>query len=216
VRKPSRTRHADALRVTGPPPSRPIRPRLQVAPADSRLLRIYSPEPYRTGPTTFRAFGPANARFDHHRSSRSAPAVDPDCRILYAAPDLVCALGERFGDEGTITLSGNRLARLRLTRDIALLDLRGLAARAAGTIPAIGSVGEREITQAWSRWWHDHAALSRVDGLIYTSAQTGLDCIALWQRAEDAIDRDGDWPLGAPEIRDDLELAADELDLAPL
>lgn len=182
----------------------------------TRLLRIYSPDPYGTGPTTFRAFGPTNARFDHHRSPRNAPAVDAECRILYAAPELTCALGERFGDERTITVSGNHLARLRLARDVELLDLRGLAARAAGTIPAIGSVGERDVTQAWSSWWHEHPDLQHVDGLTYVSAQTGLDCLALWQRAEDAIDCERDWPLDAPEIRDDLDLAADALDLPTL
>jgi hypothetical protein len=58
------------------PPSsfEPVDPVSETLGRGQRLLRIYSPEPYDTGPLTFREFGPLN-RFDHHRSG-DGPKVD--------------------------------------------------------------------------------------------------------------------------------------------
>jgi predicted NAD/FAD-dependent oxidoreductase len=74
-------------------------------------------------------------------------------------------------------------------------------------------VGERSRTQAWSRWFYEHPDLQAAHGLVYASAQTGHDAHVIWERAAGAITAGEDWSLGAPEIQDDVELAADELNL---
>jgi hypothetical protein len=179
----------------------------------TQLLRVYAPAPYGVAATSFRGVGPMDARFDHHRGSRHRPADDGERGVLYAARTLVCALGERFGDVGAITFEGHRIAALQLRTTVTLLDLRGTAARAAGTIPAIGMVGERDVTQAWSRWWYEQPELGEVGGLLYSSAQTGSEAVALWERCASALRAVGDWPLEAEEIRSEIEVAADELRL---
>lgn len=177
------------------------------------LLRIYAPGRHGAGPATFRRFGPLS-RFDHHRASSAAAAEDDERAVLYAGRSLLCCVAEAFGDIGLVQCDGFRFARLSCERTLRLLDLRGAAATAAGTIPAIGAVGERTVTQAWSRWWHEHAELAAVDGLLYTSAQCGEDAVALWERAEAAVGVVHDLPLDAPELFDELTVAAHAIRLA--
>lgn len=174
------------------------------------LLRAYADG---TRSDAFRSFGSLH-RFDHHRTDGDGrPQDDPERGVLHAAETLVCCLGERFDDEGQIELGGSRVGQLRLVEELALIDLRGTAATAVGTITAIGMVGERAQTQAWSRWLYEHRDLSAAHGLVYSSAQTGHDGHVIWERAAGAISAGDDWSLGAPEIQDELELAADELNL---
>lgn len=199
--------------LAGPPSTHfDLDSKIEPIAADVRLLRIYAPEPYRTGPLTFREFGPL-LRFDHQRPAVAGPRRDRGRGILYAARELVCSVGERFGDDGAVTKTGYRLARLAVTDGVAVLDLRGAAATGAGTIAAIGGVGERQVTQAWARWWYEHPQLASIDGLLYTSAHSGLDALALWERADGKLVEDADWELRDDLIRDDLELAANELHL---
>lgn len=134
--------------------------------------------------------------------------------MLYAGRSLVCCVAEVFGDHGLVQCAGFRFARLACTRELRLLDLRGAAATAAGTIPAVGAVGERTVTQAWSRWWHEHTELTEVDGLLSTSAQCGEDAVALWERAEAAVRVVHDLALDAPELFDELTVAAHLVRLA--
>lgn len=200
-----------------PPPSRfePIDPAVERIPPGEVLLRIYSPEPYGTEATTFRGFGPL-LRFDHHRPDASdAPREDPDRGVLYAASGFTCCVAERFGDEGAITLTGNRVARLRVIDELQLLDLRGLAATRVGTAPGIGAVGERRVTHGWARYLYAHPRLRRCKGLVYTSFHSGLDAVVLWERARKSIVcRPGeDWELADPAVSSDLQLAADALEL---
>jgi hypothetical protein len=192
--------------LTGPPPAGDFDPVVATVVNGTELLRIYAPEPYDTAPLTFREFGPLN-RFDHQRSN-NGPQVDSGRGILYAGFDLVCCVGEYFGDTGAVTRVGNRLTKLLVEEPVEVLDLREEAATGAGTIPAIGGVGERFTTQAWARWWYEHPDLENAAGLLYTSAQTGKDALAFWERAEGRFSTTADWELTADEIRDDLELAA--------
>lgn len=175
------------------------------------LLRTYAPDPYDTAPLTFREFGPLN-RFDHQRSG-NGPQLDSGRGILYAGFDLICCVGEYFGDQGAVTRAGNRLTKLLVEEPAEVLDLRKEAATGAGTIPAIGGVGERSITQAWARWWYEHPDLQNAAGLLYTSAHTGEDALAFWERAEGRFSTTADWELADDEIRDDVELAAHRLRL---
>lgn len=197
--------------LAGPPPDDDLDPVIETVAQGDDLLRIYAPEPYDTDPLTFREFGPLN-RFDHHRSA-NGPQFDSGRGILYAGYMLACCVGEYFGDKGAISRAGNRLTKLRVDHQREVLDLRGQAAIGAGTIPAIGGVGERSVTQAWARWWYEHPQLRDVTGLLYTSAQTGEDALAFWERADGSFTVTADWGLEDDEIRDDLEVAAHEVRL---
>jgi hypothetical protein len=217
VARPRRvTGEAGEKLLAGPPSTFvDLDPTIEPIAVGVRLLRIYSPEPYKTDPLTFRDFGPLR-RFDHQRPGKTGPGHDRGRGILYAAYELVCNVGERFGDEGAITKAGNRLARLAVTEALSVLDLRGPAATGARTIPAIGGAGERQVTQEWARWWYEHPQLAGIHGLLYASAHSGRDAIALWERANGKVAEDADWDLGDEQIRDDLELAANELHLPTL
>jgi len=181
-----------------------------------RLLRIYAPDRYRAAPVRFRTRGPYS-RFDHQRAAPDGSArVDSSRGILYAGPTFLGCTGEYFGDAGEITRRGNRLARLSVVERIRLLDLRGTAATGAATIPAIGGISQRATTQEWARWWYAHPQLREADGLVYTSANTGEDAVALWERARGKIvcRRHNHWGLDDERLTDDVRLAASRLHLS--
>lgn len=189
---------------------------IETLPVGTRFRRIYTPEPFGTEALTFRTYGPVS-RFDQHRRPNGFPARghDPDRGILYAAEKLRCCLAEAFGDRGIVELDGYFIALLDVTAPLTLLDIRDVAARRAGTIPAIYGDGNRETTQDWARYWYEHPDFQHCDGLLYHSAQTGKDdVVALWERAEKNLACVGDWPLDHPAIRDEILVAADEVELA--
>lgn len=206
-------RTADGRRLLlAAPPGRLDRPQIAVLEPADTLLRIHSGGDA-VAAVSFRRFGPL-LRFDHHRASPSDPQDDAQRGALYCARTLVCCVAEVFGDRGVVQRDGHRFARLAPMRELRLLDLRDAAATAAGTIPAIGSVGERELTQAWARWWYAHDDLRDLDGLVYTSAQCGHDAIALWERAETALRVVAECSLDASELSDELIVAAASVRLA--
>ena len=199
------------------PPAAPasINPSSTDVPAGTPLARVYAPEPYKTEPTTFREFGPIN-RFDHHRAAADGSRRrDDDRGILYAAEEFTCGIGEYFTDQGAITLSGNKVARLTVIEDLRVLDLRGTAATGVGTIQAIGGDGKRSVTQAWARYLYEHPDLGNVDGLLYQSATTGLDALALWERAQDKLLclPDDHWELADLAVYSEVLLAGTLLHL---
>ena len=193
----------------------PLDPEYHDLAKSSLLHRLYAPAVYRATPTRFREVGPIE-RFDHQRpSSDGRPRRDPGRGILYAAPSLLCCVGEYFGDQGEIALPGVRLARLTVVVPLRLLDLRGTAATGAGTIPAISGITQRATTQAWARWWYDHPQLVGVDGLVYQAAKSGADAVALTERARGKVvcRRGHHWALNDQRLADDLEVAAHRLRL---
>jgi hypothetical protein len=204
--------------LAGPPPAPETHVNAEIAelPTGSRLRRIYTAEPYGTEALTFRTYGPVS-RFDHHRRPNGFPTKghDADRGILYATEKLRCCLAEVFGDRGIVELDGYYVALLEVAAPLTLLDIRDVAARRAGTIPAIYGDGNRETTQDWARYWYEHPAFQNCDGLLYHSAQTGKDAVvALWERAEGKLTCIGDWALNDPEIIDDVVVAADKVELA--
>lgn len=201
--------------LAGPPTAfNDIDPSYETVSASTRLLRIYAPEPYKTKATTFREIGPVN-RFDHQRAGPGgARRRDRGRGILYASRTMTCSVGEYFGDEGVVTLAGNKVARLKVTSDLRVLDLRGTAATGVGTTQAVGAgEGKRSVTQAWARYLYDHPGLAAVHGLLYTSSHTGLDALALWERAKGEVTcpRGDDWELSDSAVRPDVEVAAHAL-----
>jgi hypothetical protein len=66
-----------------------------------------------------------------------------------------------------------------------LLDLRGNGAMRAGSVVALGSVADRSLSQAWSRYFYENPNVYQpVDGVIYHNAHNGEDALALYERAE--------------------------------
>ncbi|WP_036488807.1 RES family NAD+ phosphorylase [Myxosarcina sp. GI1] len=173
------------VKVKLPPPQRNVNPQIQILPANTKLRRIFDPTRFNATPTGFRSYGPVS-RFDHHSSNE--PTEDPERRIIYAGFSLSCCIAEYFGDGEIINVENIKLAIIYLGRELKLLDLRGKAAMGAGTVTAISAITQREITQAWGRYFYEHIELyDRVDGLIFSGAHNGEDAIALYERVESTI-----------------------------
>jgi len=188
------------VRIGLPPPDarrriNPIHYRLRVG---TNLFRIYDPDaPH--GPRDGRAFrwrGPY-ARFDHQRGTGGRERRG----IWYGGLTLSCAVVEAF-DSGVVDPGTKRLARVRTTREMLLLDLRGRAAMRAGTVAAI-SAGDHALSQPWSRYFWEHPDIyGEVEGLLYLSAHNGQPAVALYERASGALEvpRRHDAPLTDPAV----------------
>jgi hypothetical protein len=152
--------------------------------AGSVLHRVYNP-----AFPGFRYFGPLLQRFDHHEGvpGTGAPRAGPR-GIFYCAPTLACCVVEVFGATGIVEITTHMLATTALGRPLRVLDLRRTAAMLAGTVAALAYIRERALTQAWSRFFYEHTDLyGLLDGLLYPSAHSGADALALYERAEDAL-----------------------------
>jgi hypothetical protein len=170
------------VKVNLPPPQRNVNPQTITLPANTKLRRIFDPTRFNATAIGFRSYGPVS-RFDHHSSNE--PSEDSRRRIIYAGFSLSCCIAEYFGDGEIINMENIRLAIIYLNKELKLLDLRGKAAMAAGTVTAISAITQRKITQAWGRYFYEHIELyDRVDGLIFSGAHNGEDAIALYERAE--------------------------------
>ena len=173
------------VKVNLPPPQRNVNPQTITLPANTKLRRIFDPTRFNATAIGFRSYGPVS-RFDHHSSNE--PSEDSRRRIIYAGFSLSCCIVEYFGDGEIINMENIRLAIIYLNKELKLLDLRGKAAMAAGTVTAISAITQRKITQAWGRYFYEHLELyDRVDGLIFSGAHNGEDAIALYERAEAII-----------------------------
>ena len=88
---------------------------------------------------------------------------------------------ECFGETGVIDDQGRRVAFLQTQRPLELLELRGQGGMRAGSVAALSACPEREISQAWSRYFH--TTYPQIDGLIYSSAHNEEAAVALVPRA---------------------------------
>jgi hypothetical protein len=92
-----------------------------------------------------------------------------------------------------------------------LLDLRDDGAMRAGSVTAIGKVADRPLSQEWSCYFYEHSThYLAVDGLIWYGAHNDEECVALYERARDAIVS----PTGASLLLDDPRLRPTLLDIA--
>lgn len=165
-----------------PPPLRSITPKFTTLNRNDELIRIFDPTSYNATATSFRNYGPIS-RFDHHRDM--ADKLDPQRSVIYAGLSLSCCLVEIFGDGGVIRIEQQQLAFITLKDTLKLLDLRGSAAMAAGTVAALSSITERNISQAWGRYFYDNPQLyGEIDGLMFAGAHNGEDAIVLYERAK--------------------------------
>jgi hypothetical protein len=173
------------VRVDLPPPTRSSNPLLTQLPITTQLQRIYDPTRHGTKALTFRYWGPI-LRFDHqHDNGTGTGATDAERGIYYAAFSLSGCLVEVFGDTGIVEIKGQELAFVRLIRPITLLDLRGSGAMLAGSVAALAKIADRELSQAWSRYFYE--TYPHVEGIIYYNAHNDEEAVALYEIAEDAL-----------------------------
>jgi hypothetical protein len=196
------------VRIALPPPGarRRISPIHRTLPMGADIFRIYDPDASH-GPRDGQAFrwrGPY-ARFDHHRGTGGRERRG----IWYGGLTLSCAVLEAF-DSGVVDPGTKRLARVRTTRKILLLDLRSRAAMRAGTVAAI-SAGDHALSQQWSRYFWEHPEIyGEIDGLFYPSAHNGQPAVALYERGRDGLQvpRGHDAPLTDPAVLATVRRAA--------
>lgn len=173
--------------VRMPPPVGGISPTHVTLKSREVLIRIFDPTRYGATATGFRNYGPIS-RFDHHGSYKNK--IDPNRSVIYAGRTLSCCLVEIFGDGGIIAIEQQQVAFLTLAsnNNVRLLDLRGSGAMAAGTVAAISSVTQRDISQAWGKYFYEHPELyGEIEGLIFSGAHNGEDAIMLYERAKPKI-----------------------------
>jgi hypothetical protein len=210
---------AGRVALTGPPAVPEPHPHARIATlaAGTVLRRFYWPEPYDSTATGLRFNGP-RARFDHQRRPGPFPAAadDPERGILYAAPSFECCVVECFGDDYVIEPDGAWFTVLETTRELRLLDIRKRGAMHAGTLAAINQDGARETTQDWSRYWYGHPGLAGVDGLLYAGAHNDDDAVALWERADGALEPAFDRPATDPAVLSELLVVAHDLGMTVL
>lgn len=201
------------VEIAPPPPKiLPIKPALYFVNKSKCLVRIFDPTRHNTKSLTFRHHGPLE-RFDHQRYSRDAPLPDQERGIYYAGFTLSCCLVEVFGDKRTIEVGNYCVALVELKRPLSLLDLCGSPAMANGTVVALSSVSERDISQSWSRYFYDnYDTYTKVDGIIYHNAHNSERSVALYERAFDALScspRDV-MPLKHKALRTEIRKVAQE------
>lgn len=155
--------------------------------AGSRIWRVY----FQGGahPTTwdqFRAWGPTNARFDHHPPP---PSLKTE-QILYGAIGAnaaVTSIAEVFQAARVVDRrhAAPSWVAFHCTRDLELLDLTGTWPTRAGASMAIAS-GPRSRARLWSQ--AIYAAFPQIDGLLYgSSMNANAPSVALYERALTAM-----------------------------
>ena len=75
-----------------------------------------------------------------------------------------------------------------IKQPLLLLDIRDQGAMAAGSVAALGSVADRLVSQAWSRYFYLETDIyQKVDGILYSNAHNGEKAVALYERSEPII-----------------------------
>lgn len=125
----------------------------------------------------------------HRRPRRYVSSSCQSSRaVYYAAFTLSGCIVEVFGDDGSIAVADQRIAKPEVARDLWLLDLRGPGAMRAGSVAALAKVADRSLSQAWSRYFYENPTLiGTVDGIIWMNAHNDEDAVVFFERAEDAL-----------------------------
>ncbi|MBL1210485.1 RES family NAD+ phosphorylase [Geminocystis sp. GBBB08] len=188
--------------IAQPPPKNKPNPLFYHLPTNTELIRIFDPTTkYKTQALTFRCFGPLH-RFDHHSSDGKKPQLNTDRGIYYTAFTLSSCIVEYFGDSGVIDIQEQCVAIVQSTRSLLLLDIRGSGAMRAGSVSALAKTADRELSQAWSRYFYKNEHIYRkIDGIIYFNAHNDEEAIALYERAENAVSCDSNQIIKLDDIR---------------
>lgn len=180
--------------ILPPPPTVTPRPQHETVETQTALVRIFNPASrYKTQASTYRYFGPL-LRFDHHQPLTKEEAAklngkeDPNRGITYWGFTLSCCLVELFGDPKIVEFKDYEVAIATLEQPLLLLDIRDKGAMAAGSVAALGSVADRFVSQAWSRYFYEQIDIyQKVDGILYSNAHNGEKAVALYERSEPII-----------------------------
>lgn len=188
----------------------PGTPVIEQIPAGTTYVRIYDRRFYADG-AGFRYFGPhQHGRWDHHPAG--PPVRHLHHGVLYLAADLTCAVAETYGDARLVAPTPcQRLAVVETTRPVLLADTRGLAAVQLGVPAGALRTRDRPLTQGIARALY---AATSAEGIDYEGWFTGQTCVALWERARDAVELVDDRALDDPAVAADLLVIADELHYA--
>lgn len=156
----------------------------QTVATGTRVWRIYFQSGrYATTWDSFRDYGPADGRFDHHLQ----PPRKQERAILYGAWEGVTCFAEVFQETRTIDRFRDDpfLVAFELMRPVRLLDLSGPWPTRAGASMAINS-GQRARARRWSVNIYD--AYRKIDGLLYCSSMnSNKPAMALYERARSAM-----------------------------
>ena len=170
-----------------PPPAEDlatIAPEIRQLPVSSEIWRLY----LRGGrhPTlwsSFRAFGPTHARFDHHL----LPACVQERKVLYGAERGPTCLVEVFQDTRIIDRTARNpwLVGFATVRSLPLLDLTGPWPTRAGASMAMAT-GPRSRARRWARAIYH--AYPELEGVFYPSSMAAnRPAVALFERAEPSL-----------------------------
>jgi hypothetical protein len=180
--------------ILPPPPTITPSPQHETVKTKTALVRIFNPASrYKTQASTYRYFGPL-LRFDHHQPltkeevGKLKGKEDPLRGITYWGYTLSCCLVELFGDTKIVEFKDYEVAIAIIEQPLLLLDIRDKGAMAAGSVAALGSVADRLVSQAWSRYFYLETDIyQKVDGILYSNAHNGEKAIALYERSEPII-----------------------------
>ena len=188
--------------ILPPPPTVTPRPQYETVEARTALVRIFNPATrYKTQANTYRYFGPLlrfyhqqpltleeSAKFTLKGTASHKGKEDPERGITYWGYTLSCCLVELFGDTKIVEFHDYEVAIAIINKPLLLLDIRGTGAMAAGSVAALGSVADRLVSQAWSRYFYEQTDIyQKVDGILYSNAHNGEKAVALYERSEPII-----------------------------
>jgi hypothetical protein len=133
----------------------------------------------------------ATSRFDDPRG---------EFKVCYIGSRPVAAFAETFLRDlptrsvSKAALRARAMSSLRLTRDVRAVQAHGSGLAQLGTTAAVSAATPYAHSQAWSRAIYEHPAI--VDGIEYRSSHDdSLLCLALFDRARDAVEDVGDAPI---------------------
>jgi hypothetical protein len=178
--------------------------------AGTPVFRVYfAAGPHPDAWNSFRHYGPLRGRFDHHLP----PPHLQERGVVYLARHPRTCLAEAFQTTRRIDVFTGQptLVGFRVVRNLLLLDLTGLWPTRAGASMAISS-GPRPRAQRWAQAVYE--AFPDMDGVLYGSSMAGnAPCLALFERAADALPRNPDLhrPLSDPTLEPLLLRAAGAL-----
>jgi RES domain len=141
---------------------RDIEPEFVTLPAGTALARVYfTGGAHPASWSTFRRYGPLNARFDHHLPDKNGEPRDQDRSVLYCAREAVTCLAEVFQHTRRIdrVRAAPWLAVFELERSVSLLDLSGSHATRAGASMAINTGNSARAREWAQRFYESHTGL---------------------------------------------------------